>query len=351
MTHYPFELRSIVGAVTLAVSCLSSSAFAVSSAEMYTAKSYFYGRFTARIRFAAGDGVVSSFFMWKDGSEKAGTFWNELDFEKLGADCHLETNALYGTPSAGHVQKHASVVDSCSGFHTYTYEWTPDYIAWFVDDVEIRRDAGATAKAFAENATAGMQIRFNIWPGDASFGGNFKPEILPVHQYVNWIEYYSYAEGAFTLAWREDFSANSLPAGWLTGSWGSPKNLSTHKPGNVNFVDGYAVLSLTADDALGAAGATPSDDGTSQAAAGSGGSNVAGSATTGGSGTAGAGGANTGGNGAAGNATAAPPVATSPDDGGCSLISSKPRGSRGMALILAAVGAILCSFGRAKGRR
>jgi hypothetical protein len=43
----------------------------------------------------------------------------------------------------------------------------------------------------------------------------------------------------------------------LAGSWASPKNLSTHTVSNLNFIDGYAVLSLTEDDALGPAGAMP----------------------------------------------------------------------------------------------
>ncbi|HET7544548.1 MAG TPA: family 16 glycosylhydrolase [Polyangiaceae bacterium] len=44
----------------------SQLCLAVGSAELYSAKSYDYGRFEARLRFAAGDGVVSSFFLWKD---------------------------------------------------------------------------------------------------------------------------------------------------------------------------------------------------------------------------------------------------------------------------------------------
>ncbi|HEY3494303.1 MAG TPA: family 16 glycosylhydrolase, partial [Polyangiaceae bacterium] len=234
-------------------------AFAVSSGELYTSTSYGYGRVEARIRFAAGDGVVSSFFLWKDGSELTGTFWNELDFEKLGADCHVESNAIFGNPPGNHGQKH-TLNDPCGAYHTYAYEWTPDAIAWLVDGVEIRRDTGATAVAFAENAT-GMQVRFNVWPGDASFGGNFSPSILPVHQYVDWVQFSSYEAGAFTVQWREDFDAAALPAGWLTASWASPKNLSTHVPGNVNVIDGHLVISLTADDAVGPAGAMPGDGG------------------------------------------------------------------------------------------
>jgi prepilin-type processing-associated H-X9-DG protein len=239
----------------------ATAAHAVSSAELYTADSYQYGRFEASIRFAGGDGVVSSFFLWKDGSEKSGTFWNELDFEKLGADCHLQTNALFGLPLGDHGINEGTVSNLCGGFHTYAYEWTPDYISWSVDGMEVRRETGATATAYAENATAGMQIRFNIWPGDASFGGSFSPSILPVHEFVDWVQYASYADdGTFTPEWREDFNENTMPSGWNAGSWGSPKNLSTHNTQNVTFVDGHAVLSLTADDALGFTGSIPKDD-------------------------------------------------------------------------------------------
>ncbi len=241
----------------LGISLLSTAALAVRSAELYTSAPYKYGRFEARLRFAAGDGVVGSFFLWKDGSEVSGTFWNELDFEKIGADCHIESNALYGKPASVHAQSHVLDADLCGTFHTYAYEWTADAIAWFVDGVEVRRDTGPTATAFADNAAAGMQIRLNVWPGDITFGGNFSPSILPVHQYVDWVQFSSYEGGAFTLEWREDFDGGTVPAGFLTATWGSPKNLSTHDPGNINFIDGYAVLSLTADDAVGPAGAMP----------------------------------------------------------------------------------------------
>lgn len=257
---------------------------ATRSAELYTSAAYGYGRVETRLRFAGGDGVIGSFFLWKDGSEQAGTFWNELDFEKVGADCHLESNPLYGMPAQVHSQRHTLAQDLCAGFHTYTYEWTPDHIAWLVDGVEIRRETGDTATAYATNASQGMQIHFNIWPGDASFGGNFKPEILPIHEYVDWVQFSSYANGTFTSAWREDFNGTALPAGWLTGNWTSPKNLSTHDAGNVNVQGGFAILSMTADGAVGPAGAMPGD-------------------TAGG--TSSVGGANAGGTAAGGNANAA----------------------------------------------
>jgi MYXO-CTERM domain-containing protein len=250
--------RALLLSVT-AVNLFAASAQAESSAEILTREGYQYGRFEARIQFAQGDGVVSSFFLWKDRSEQSGVFWNELDFEKVGAECELATNAFYGDPERVHPIDYESEQDFCGQFHTYTYEWTPDYIAWFVDGVEIRRETGETAAAYANNTAEGMQIRFNVWPGDASFGGNFDPAILPVHQYINWVQYSSYVNGTFQFEWREDFSGDALPSGWQTASWGSPKNLSTHTSLNVSVLNGHAVLSLTADDARGAAGAMPLD--------------------------------------------------------------------------------------------
>jgi hypothetical protein len=230
-------------------------AFAVKSAEVYTAASYGYGRVEARMRFAAGDGVVSSFFLWKGGSEVPGTFWNELDFEKVGADCRVQTNAIFGNPAANHEQNH-SLDDPCGAYHTYAYEWTPNAIAWLVDGIEIRRDTGATAAAFAQHAAC-MEVHFNVWPGDATFGGNFNPSILPVHQYVDWVQFSAYEAGSFVVQWREDFAAVAPPAGWLMANWPSPQNRSTHDPRNVNVIEGFLVLSLTTDDAVGPAGAMP----------------------------------------------------------------------------------------------
>lgn len=292
---------------TLALSLLPGAALATTSAELYTPTAYGYGRYEARVRFAAGDGVISSFFLWKDGSEQAGTFWNELDFEKVGADCHLETNPIFGNPSANHSQRHALDSKLCDSFHTYTYEWTREYIAWFVDSVEIRRETGATAQAYAENASGGMQMHFNVWPGDASFGGNFSPSSLPLHQYIDWVQFSKYANGAFTLDFREDFTGPGLPSNFTTGNWGSPKNLSTHDARNVNLIGGCAVLSLTADDATGPTGAVPCDD----EAPGGGGSASGGSASGGSS----SGGSSSGGNASGGGASGGTSVGASSSGG------------------------------------
>lgn len=241
---------------TLAVFGWSATAHAYSSAEFLSNESYQYGRFEASIKFPSGSGVIGAFFLWKDGSEMEGTFWNELDFETLGFDCHLETNAYYGNPAQYHVER-APGDPVCDEYHTFAYEWTPDYVAWLVDGTEVRRETGDTAAAYRDNASDGMQFRFNVWPGDETFGGAFDPSLLPVYQYIDWIQYSSYDGSSFVLEWREDFDDPALPADWTLGTWDSPKGLSTHVIENAGVVDGALVLALTADDAVGIPGVSP----------------------------------------------------------------------------------------------
>lgn len=299
----PMRSRLALFAVLVASTSVPASASAMASAELYSTKSYRYGRFDARIRFAPGDGVVSSFFLWKEGSDASNAYWNELDYEKIGANCSLQINSIYGNPETQHQQKPTVGFDPCGGYHDYRFEWTPSYIAWVVDGTELRRDTGANATAYAENATAGMSFHFNIWPGNASFGGNIDNTTLPVHEYISWVQYSSYSSNggdSFNVEWREDFQGSAVPSGWAVGNWVSPYNLSTHNAKNVAFVNGIAVLSLTADNATGSPGTPPADP----SADGTGGSAGTGGATSAGSGTGGApgsGGASGGGNGSGGS--------------------------------------------------
>ncbi len=243
---------------TLIVGILAPrAASAVQSAELYRTDAYFYGRFEARIQFAPGEGVVSSFFLWKDGSSST-TSWNELDFEKINASCRLQSNIWTGTGTQ------SSEIDTpafniCEGFHTYAFEWTPDYIAWFIDGAQIRKVTGASVAEYTQNASQGMAMHLNVWVGNSSFGGVLNPSILPVNQYISWAQYSSYTNGDFQLQWREEFDAPTMPSGWGLGTWASPYNLSTHNPANVTFVDGVAVLSMTADGATGYTGTPPVD--------------------------------------------------------------------------------------------
>jgi len=222
---------------------------AIAGAELVMDTSYKYGKFEARTLFAGADGVISSFFLWKVDSWKDNFYWNELDFEKIGlenGECNLGLNLINGYPGPNSNEKHVGARPICSKFHDYSFEWTPDYVRFVVDGVELHRVTGWGLNEFNENAGAGMQFRFNVWPGDYRFGGNFNANNLPLYQYLDWARFSSYnGAGGFDLEWQEDFEGGSLPAGWSLGDWTSPLGYSDHRPSNVVFTGGMAVLALT----------------------------------------------------------------------------------------------------------
>jgi endo-1,3-1,4-beta-glycanase ExoK len=358
------------------------SALAVKSGELYTAASHPFGRFEASIKFPQGDGVVGGYFLWKAGSEVAGTFWNELDFEKIGADCLLESNAYYGNPATVHAQRYTPAMLLCGTSHTYAFEWTPEYLAWLVDGVELRRETGAAAAAYADNATAGMQYRFNIWPGDASFGGTFDPSTLPIYEEIDWVQYSSYANGTFTLEWRDNFDAAALDPRWLVGNWDSPKGLSKHDARNVGVIDGHAILALTSDEGVGMGvppqpAGTGGTGGTGGGTGGTGGgTGLGGGASLGGTGNAGgavsggAGGSVAGGAGAStaagapganasgspasggsGNPQSGPPAGSTGKAGasGCATTPGHPHGPGAWSLVLTLSALGACRWRRRRG--
>jgi beta-glucanase (GH16 family) len=116
--------KSALSALVVATVLVPVSAMGMASAELYSTTSYLYGRFDARIQFPPGDGVVGAFFLWKEGSEATNAYWAELDYEKIAADCRMQTNNIYGNPKTQH-QQNPTLNGTCTGYHNYRFEWTP----------------------------------------------------------------------------------------------------------------------------------------------------------------------------------------------------------------------------------
>ncbi|WP_441285831.1 family 16 glycosylhydrolase [Sorangium sp. KYC3313] len=234
-------------------------------AELYSAQSYLHGRMEMRMRMARGSGILSTFFTYKDGSEMSGAFWEEIDIEVFGKDNARiwQSNIITGTGTRTTSEgKHDAGVSLADGYHTYALEWTPDYVAWSIDGREIKRTTGAQVTALKNP----QSFRFNTWSSDATdWVGPFDDSVLPQHQYVNWIKYYRYNNGAFELAWQDDF--NSLDsARWGKADWTFDGNRVDFDPQNVTVKDGTLVLSLTREGQTGFNGNVPRDEDTGSGA-------------------------------------------------------------------------------------
>jgi hypothetical protein len=242
------------------------------------------------MRMARGSAILSTFFTYKPGSEGAGAAWEEIDVEGFGKSnaTTWQSNLLVGNPRMGSEQVHEAGVSLADGYHTFTIEWTPTTVVWFMDGVEARRTTGGQANQL----TSLHNFRFNLWASDVSgWAGAFDASALPAYQYVNWIRYYRYENGAFVMDWSDDFNTFDT-ARWGKANWTFDGNLVDFDPNNAVVRDGTLVLCLTAEGQTGCSGTVPPD-----------------SSGNGGSGGMGSGGMGSGGMGGAGGTTAAGGVA------------------------------------------
>ncbi len=90
-----------------------------------------------------------------------------------------------------------------------------------------------------------QSYRMNLWVADSiDWAGRFNIDNLPLEQTIDWIEYYAYDNGEFTLEWRDDFTYFDSNR-WGKGDWSFTENLATFRPENAVIVDDALVLRLT----------------------------------------------------------------------------------------------------------
>jgi len=247
-------------------------------AELTGLEQFKYGRFEARMKMVSIPGSVSSMFLYYDDSHRLGDFvWNEIDIEVLGKTDTVwqanlitrETNETTKTEACvkdknGDCRKITSESKPKFGFHAtedfhlYAMIWTPEYISWEIDSVEVRRDTIGFEKKPGHDQVAFMteeqSLRFNLWvSGSTSWVGKFTGNELadgPKIQYIDYVRTYKYDEAtkAFTLNWQDDFDGDDIDATrWSKGSWQMEK--VWYRDENLIVKDGMCqmILSREAD--------------------------------------------------------------------------------------------------------
>ncbi len=222
-------------------------------AEYRTKEAYTYGRFEVRYKTSYQEGTLATFFTYHEISDISE--WNEIDIEILGRyEDDVQFNPI--TPGqVNHVHHQYVNFNPAEDYHIYAFEWTPTYVAWFIDGKEVHRQKGAHIEAL----NLPQKIMMNIWyPEYSNWSGEFKAESLPAFAYYDWVSYYSYTPGTgdygtdnnFSLNWKDDFDSFDSER-WQKASHSFGGNGCDFIPENILFKDGKLILCLTDDKNIG----------------------------------------------------------------------------------------------------
>ena len=244
-------------------------------AELITQQTFLYGAFEARIRAASGSGLITPFFLWKNNSELPGEEWQEQDFEIFGRDGGYQTQLMTpgedGEQRTEHHIYHRLPEPAWERYYTYRMEWTPEYLAFYVDGelVRMETDADEFGKLMSTARAEPAQLRVSLWAGDTAWSGFFDEDAVPAAAFVNWVQTYSYTPGGgpggadFTPLWRDDFDAvgPSAPDSnrWWAANWTFDYAVNDYVGQNARVKDGILVITFTDEAGAGTLPAAPPD--------------------------------------------------------------------------------------------
>ncbi len=227
-------------------------------AEYRTIETVRYGRFEARIKSAPHPGTVSSLFTYHELGSAGVAEWNEIDIEFLGRYTdRFQVNTITDW-QADWVQFVDLDYDPASEFHDYAFEWTPDYIAWFVDGEEVNRQTGPHVGEMNRY----QKIMMNLWPStNSAWVGNLNPSDLPIYAIYDWFTYSAYVPGTgssgtgnnFVQLWHDDFNYWDASR-WQKATHTWDGNNCDFTPANAVLTGGFLVLCLTTPSNTGYSG-------------------------------------------------------------------------------------------------
>lgn len=242
------KFRIYIIAAALLIMAVPIKAKDFKGAELRTKQSFLYGRFEVNMKSAGREGMLSSFFTYNDNSTGPDT-WNEIDLEILGRyNDNVQFNTI--TPGqANHVRSHPVNYSPHQEYHTYAFEWTPSYVAWFIDGVEVYKQTAA----HIQTLNKAQKIMMNIWnPSYTNWVGQWSPDVLPAFAYYDWVKYYTYSPGTgnygtdnnFTFSWGDEFDYFNT-ARWEKGTHTWIGNGCDFVVENAVFRDSKMILCLT----------------------------------------------------------------------------------------------------------
>ncbi len=172
-----------------------------------------YGRIEARVRVPGGAGYWPAF--WSLGTNIGEVDWpqsGEIDFmEFVGRELHRIFGTIHGPGYSGG-QSFGGIYDFAAevpdAYHTYTIEWEPNKIAWYVDGIKYHQ---ATPANVAPNEWVFNHPFFVLM--NVAVGGNFggpvgEDTVFPQSMAVDYVRVFQSRDSAerFDAAFADSFS-------------------------------------------------------------------------------------------------------------------------------------------------
>ncbi|MBM7069093.1 family 16 glycosylhydrolase [Actibacterium sp. 188UL27-1] len=164
------------GRVTLEMNGTDAEGKRFTGAEFKTRRKFHYGRYEVRMTPSGETGALSSFFVY------TGPFFDdpksEIDFEFVGEDT-TKVLLTYHTPDGSDGMFVDLGFDAAEAEHTYAFEWAPNSITWYVNDLQVRH---------VERGDIGLppapgQIYMSVWTGSSDFTGVADPDVIAQASY------------------------------------------------------------------------------------------------------------------------------------------------------------------------
>ena len=164
-----------------------------SCAELQSRELYGHGTYEARMRPAAGPGIVSAFFSYAGpahGGDKSQERWISFDF--VGRDLKTLHLGYHAAGGRSHRHKVSLAFDPSEAMNDYAIQWTPQAVRWLVNGQQVHAlDVGPAEKRSKLPAKLFVSLRNGIrgeqaaWLGHFEYGGR---PLLTTHEYIAFTE-------------------------------------------------------------------------------------------------------------------------------------------------------------------
>lgn len=167
----------------------------------------FFGKVDVVVQAAPGTGIVTSFVLQSDDLD-------EIDWEWLGGDTtEVQTNYFgKGNTTLYNRGGYSPVANPQTTFHTYTIDWTKDYVKWSIDGALVRTLLYADAVDGTQFPQTPCQIKLGTWDAGAQgeptgtvewAGGYTNFDDAPFVAYYKSITIQDYSTGATKYHWTD----------------------------------------------------------------------------------------------------------------------------------------------------